>query len=106
VERGRCKFISWYHCCGIDNRFDVLVLAKLDRCSFLYSWLSSYPRMCSSKAWNVRKGGKRSLPFLLAVWGLSGWRFRVSNHACDYSQYMMLRSMTVIPCSYKEEEVP
>ena len=78
MERGRCKFISWYHCCGIDNRFDVLVLAKLYRCSFFSSW-SCYPIMCSSKAWNVRKGGKRSLPFLLAVWGLGGRRFRVRN---------------------------
>ena len=47
-----------------------------------------------------RKGGKRSLPFLVATWGSGGRRFKVSNLRYNSDEDMIVRVMVVMPRSF------
>ena len=48
------------------------------------------------------KGGKRSLPFLLAIWGLGGRRFKVPNIRHNFDETIILCLMAVMTRSYLE----
>ena len=51
------------------------------------------------------KGGKRSLPFSLATWGLGGRRFKVSNLRYNFYESIIVCLITVMPRSYLERGI-
>jgi len=48
------------------------------------------------------KGGKRPLPFLLAIWGSGGRRFKGSNLRYNFDEAIIVCLMAVMPRSYLE----
>jgi hypothetical protein len=73
VEGGRCKFISWHHCCGSDNRLDVLVLAK----RLLYS--SWFSRMWSNNSVECEKRRQAVAAFSTSCMGFTWSGFQNSG---------------------------
>ena len=49
-----------------------------------------------------RKGGKRSPPFLLAIWGLGGRGFKIANVRRSLDEHKIVRLIGVMPRSNAE----